>query len=199
MVVQIGQNRGDRGAERRTGGHRVGRRAAQPAPTVWAPAAKNPNPRDDRPDRRQLNVIIGMPQRLAIAANDRAAMRTTRGMAIDGPVRGGRKGSRDARTITLAPRRPVTLLPARRRQARVARCLRRLPELRLQRCHALQQRQDQRVFLFRTQAAQVGRVMDRLTQITDLNATSCCPELTKPLPAAGARPASRHSGQRPTP
>jgi hypothetical protein len=39
--------------------------------------------------------------------------------------------------------------------------------------------------------------MDRLTHILALNATSCCPELAKPPPAAGARPASRQASGQP--
>src|SRR5271170_2916940 len=129
MVVQIGQHRHDRGAKRRTGRHGGGRNAAQPAPTAGAAPAKNLHPDSHRPERRQLDMIIGLAQRLATGADRRAAMRAPLGTTINHTIRIARAIPCHARSLAVPPWslllawRSIALLSPRRRYARIPRCL----------------------------------------------------------------------------
>jgi hypothetical protein len=83
------------------------------------------------------------------------------GVARHGPIGSGGAGARDPGSLPLAagalrPRRAVRLPATARWQARIVRRLWRLAKLRLQHRNAVQQRQDQRVFLRRGQAREIG-------------------------------------------
>lgn len=73
LMMQIGQHRHDRRAKRRTGRHRVGRRGAHPPPTGWTALTEEAHPRNHWPDRRQVDVIVGMAQPLSFCAHRGAA------------------------------------------------------------------------------------------------------------------------------
>src|SRR5277367_348806 len=104
MVVQIGQHRYDRGTERRTRRHGGRRNTAQPAPAAGAAPTKNPHPDNHRPERRQLDMIIGLAQRLAIGADRRAAMRTPLGMTVNRTIRIARAFPCHAWSLAAPPR-----------------------------------------------------------------------------------------------
>ena len=148
VMMQVGQHGHDRRPERRAGRHGSRGRAPHTPPTARAAVAEDPHPGDHRPQRRQVDMVVGVAQRLSFGIDRRAAVRTGLRTAVDRPCRIRHQRPRDAGTFPLAARllrawRPVALLAARRRSARIGRRLRRLTQLRLERRHPLQQRQNQ--------------------------------------------------------
>ena len=106
-------------------------------------------------------MVIGLAQLLAVTVQCEPTITAALGIARDGPVRSGSTDARHPWPHALAAgplrsRRTVRLPAMARRQARIVRRFRWLPKLRLQHRNAVQQRQDQRVFLLLGQARKVG-------------------------------------------
>ena len=111
-----------------------------------ADAAMTVDPRDERADRRQVDVVVGMDFGLISRAEGVVAMRTGGECGLDGLVRvlGQRAGHPGAAGAGRLFGRigQVRLLPLRGRQAGVVRRLRRGPELGFQFADAHGQQTD---------------------------------------------------------
>ena len=124
------------GTKGRAWGKTVGGRRAKAAAAARADAAVAVNPRDHRPHRRQIEMIVSVHLRLVCRGQAVRAVGTAIGKRLDNPVRVVSEPAKPPR-MPLAPRLPTTLGlvrlgAARRRQRRVIRGLRRLAELCLQ-------------------------------------------------------------------
>ena len=86
-VVQIGQQCADTRAKRRARLHRGGGLCAITGTATLAAAAEQFHPRHDRPDRRQVDVVIAVTATLCMARNIGAAMAASAGDHALGLVR----------------------------------------------------------------------------------------------------------------
>jgi hypothetical protein len=146
--VQMDDQRRQIGAERRARRHAGRRRGAEPAPAMRAGAAMPVNAGDDRTNRRQLNMIVGVKRRLIGRAQLMRAMRAALGEAVDNLVRIVRQCPKNAgpalALLRRAPFGTVWLAPLRGRHRGVVWGLGRLPELGFQFSDAPRQFHDLR-------------------------------------------------------
>ena len=91
------------------------------------------NAGDDRPNRRQLDVIVGVIAGLILRAERLRAMRAALGEGLDDPVRVGGKGPEDAGSVLALLGRAafgaVRLAPLRGRYRGIVGCFGGLAEL----------------------------------------------------------------------
>ncbi len=146
--VQVHDQRHEIAAEGRPRRHVGGRRGAEPAAAMRASAAMPVNADDDRPNRRQLEMIIGMKPGLTGRAQLMRAMRATLGDTLDNPVRiGGQRPKHPGPALALTRRAAfgaVGFAPLRRRQRGIVRGLGRLTGFGFQFSDAPGQRLDLR-------------------------------------------------------
>jgi hypothetical protein len=102
VVVQVGQHRHDRRAERGTGRHARRRGATDPPSAARAASAEDPHPGHRRPDRRQVDMVVGVANRLPLLGHRHPAVCAALGVAVHDVVRFGREGPRHARIVTPA-------------------------------------------------------------------------------------------------
>jgi hypothetical protein len=130
------------------------------------------HPRHHRADRRQIDLVVAGVQDLIVRPEWGMTVGAYRGPGDDKLVRFRRERATAAvasdaalpRAAPLLPLRAVRFRPFGGRQVGVVRCLRRLPQPRLQfrdargqRLDLSPERQDQRVLLSLTQLVQIGR------------------------------------------
>ncbi len=130
-----------RRAERRSRLHALGHRRQELLLTTWTDPAMAPNLRHHRLDRRYLNPVVELLQRLVVRRHRRGAVRTDIGYSDMGMV--GRFAQLPAapRMRSFGPLlrfftgRPVGFLSPRRQYAGVGRCLDRVLQFCLKLCN----------------------------------------------------------------
>lgn len=142
--VEVGDERDDAGTEGAAGGHVGGRPGGDQRAAAGAGAAMQPHPRRHRPDRRQVDVVIGAQARLVGRRQRLAAAGAGRDEHIARLVGivaepAGDAGPAAARRLADASR-PVRLGALRRRQRGVVGRLGRRAEPRFERRDARFQR-----------------------------------------------------------
>ena len=131
-AVQIGHRRDDAGSERAAGRHVGGRLGGDALAAARADRAMQSDARRDGLDRRQIDVVVGVRDGLS-GGRERRAAGAALGVDITRGIGARAQLARYARPALAAfpwgrlRRGDVGLLPARRRQRRVRRRLRRLP------------------------------------------------------------------------
>ena len=170
-IMQIHHQRRDRLAERRSRLQPGRRGRGRPLAAARAPATEQPHPRHVRPDWRQLEAVIDLLRRLLLDGEGGGAMRAGIQGGIDDAVRLRVQRPADAGAAwarRLGAGGTFGLLPFRRRQRGIVRCLGRTlepgkPRLqfgdarqrRLQLPDQWQQRQDEGILLRDGQLAEV--------------------------------------------
>ena len=140
--VQMHHQGHDPGSEGAAGRQPLGRRRAEAAATARAGAAMPMHAGHDGPDRRQIDVVVGVKILLVLGRQGMVAMRAGCGRRRDGMVGRLAQGSEAARTplgLRGTTVRPVRLLPPARRHRRVVGCLGWKAELGLQGGDAVRQ------------------------------------------------------------